>query len=301
MENLIALNAGRKKFDQTTNQQTTKQQTVDPSTKKSRPHGSAARNVVAKLKITPAMIGVVAVMAAGLGSFATAEASSGSTLASLGYQAIEAPAAADRLAAADDKVDVSRSYDRAPIAKETATQVKQRTKALAESDRNIAARADAVKLEKERLAQEKKARQARQAEKRRTGWVLPVKGYTLTARFGQHSSLWSSGAHTGLDFAGPSGTKIVAIASGTVESVGYSGAYGNRTVITLADGMQIWYCHQSKIVAKAGDKVSSGQLIGYTGSTGNVTGPHLHVEVKPSAAGAAVDPDAAMRAHGVTP
>lgn len=300
MENLIALNAGRKKFDRTTNVHATKDHAAEATADGAR--ASTARSLVRKLKFSPAMLGVVAVMAAGLGSFATADANaSGSTLASLGYQTVGAPVAADRLAAVADTVDVSRSYDRAPIVKEMAAQVKQRTQAIEESNRNIAARADAVKLEKERLAEEKKARQARQAEKRRTGWVLPVKGYTLTARFGQNSSLWSSGAHTGLDFAGPSGTKIVAIASGTVESVGYAGAYGNRTVITLADGSQIWYCHQSSTSVTAGDKVSSGQLIGYTGSTGNVTGPHLHVEVKPSASAAAVDPDAAMRAHGITP
>ncbi|MBC7632906.1 M23 family metallopeptidase, partial [Aeromicrobium sp.] len=140
-----------------------------------------------------------------------------------------------------------------------------------------------------------------QERKRRNQWVLPVTGYTLTARFGQQSSMWSSGAHTGLDFAGPSGTKIVALAAGTVKSAGFAGAYGNQTVIVLTDGTEISYNHQSRIVAKVGDKVTPGQLTGYTGATGNVTGPHLHLEVKPPGAAGPVDPEPVLKAHGISP
>ncbi len=58
--------------------------------------------------------------------------------------------------------------------------------------------------------------------------------------------LWSSN-HTGLDFAAPSGTPIVAVANGMITETGYAGAYGNKTVETLEDGTEIWYCHQSAI------------------------------------------------------
>ena len=51
--------------------------------------------------------------------------------------------------------------------------------------------------------------------------------------------------HTGLDFAAPSGTPIYAVANGTVTETGYDGAYGNKTVITLDDGTEIWFCHQT--------------------------------------------------------
>ncbi len=132
-------------------------------------------------------------------------------------------------------------------------------------------------------------------------WVLPVLPgvYHLTARFGDYSSLWSH-FHTGLDFAAPTGTPIMAVASGTITEVGYSGAYGDRTVETLADGTELWYCHQNSFGTSIGATVKPGQLIGYIGSTGNVTGPHLHLEVHPGG-GDPVDPYTALVVHGLQP
>ncbi|MFC6344776.1 M23 family metallopeptidase, partial [Nocardioides hankookensis] len=139
-----------------------------------------------------------------------------------------------------------------------------------------------------------------QADKLRLNqWQLPVSGYHLTARFGDYSGLWSH-FHTGLDFAAPSGTEIHAVANGVVTSVGYDGAYGNKTVVTLDDGTELWYCHQTSYVVNVGDTVTGGQLIGYVGSTGNVTGPHLHLEVRPGG-GDPVDPYAALVVHGLQP
>lgn len=129
-------------------------------------------------------------------------------------------------------------------------------------------------------------------------WTLPLSGYRLTATFGEYG-LWSS-YHTGLDFAADPGTPIRAIANGVVTSAGYDGAYGNKTVITLEDGTEIWFCHQTSIEVSVGDEVHSGDQIGTVGSTGHVTGPHLHLEVRPGA-GDPVDPYAALVAHGVTP
>ena len=130
-------------------------------------------------------------------------------------------------------------------------------------------------------------------------WQLPVSGYHLTARFGDYSGLWSH-YHTGLDFAAPSGTEIHAVANGVVTSVGYDGAYGNKTVITLEDGTELWYCHQTSYSVSVGQEVHAGDLIGYVGSTGNVTGPHLHLEVRPGA-GDPVDPYEALVVHGLQP
>jgi murein DD-endopeptidase MepM/ murein hydrolase activator NlpD len=129
-------------------------------------------------------------------------------------------------------------------------------------------------------------------------WTLPVQGYHLTATFGEYG-LWSS-YHTGLDFAADPGTPIHAVANGVVTSAGYDGAYGNKTVVTLDDGTEIWFCHQTTINVSVGDEVHSGDMIGTVGSTGHVTGPHLHLEVRPGA-GDPVDPYAALVAHGVTP
>ncbi|NEN79006.1 M23 family metallopeptidase [Nocardioides zeae] len=145
--------------------------------------------------------------------------------------------------------------------------------------------------------------QAAQAEAQRVAanaWVLPVASYRLTNRFGQAESYYASGYHTGLDFAAPSGTTIKAVAGGRVTQAGYNGSYGNKTVITLDDGTEMWYAHQSSIAVSVGDTVAAGDVIGYVGSTGNSTGPHLHLEVRPGA-GDPVDPYAALQQNGVTP
>lgn len=131
-------------------------------------------------------------------------------------------------------------------------------------------------------------------------WVLPIASgvYRLTAEYGDYG-LWSS-YHTGLDFAAPSGTSILAVANGVVTSAAYDGAYGNKTVITLDDGTELWYCHQTSFLVNAGDTVSAGDVIGTVGATGNVTGPHLHLEVRPGA-GDPVDPYEALVVNGVNP
>ena len=130
-------------------------------------------------------------------------------------------------------------------------------------------------------------------------WVLPVKGYHLTGRFGQVSGLWAS-RHTGLDFAAPSGVEIRSIAPGVVTSTSFDGAFGNKTVVRLDDGTVLWYCHQSRFGVKVGQRLAAGQLLGYVGSTGNTTGPHLHLEVHPDG-GDAVDPEAWLPKHHLHP
>jgi murein DD-endopeptidase MepM/ murein hydrolase activator NlpD len=144
------------------------------------------------------------------------------------------------------------------------------------------------------------ARAEKEAAALTRAWVLPLApGYRLTAGFGECSALWAH-CHTGLDFAAPRGTPVRAVAEGTVTEVGPAGAYGNRTVETLEDGTELWYCHQDTIGVGVGDQVAAGQEIGRVGSTGNTTGPHLHLEVRPGA-GDPVDPAVALTAHGVTP
>ena len=130
-------------------------------------------------------------------------------------------------------------------------------------------------------------------------WVLPTVGYHLTARFGQSSGLWSHN-HTGLDFAAPTGTPIFAVANGVISQTGWDGSYGYKTVETLPDGTEIWYAHQSAIEVTVGQKVIQSAEIGKIGSTGNVTGPHVHIEVRPGG-GDPVDPYPAFIYHGVTP
>jgi murein DD-endopeptidase MepM/ murein hydrolase activator NlpD len=130
-------------------------------------------------------------------------------------------------------------------------------------------------------------------------WVLPVHSYRLTGRFGETSSLWHT-VHTGLDFAAPTGTLIRSLGAGVVLSTGFDGRYGNKTVVRLVDGTEVWYCHQSAISVKPGQAVRVGEPIGYIGSTGNVTGPHLHLEIRPRP-DRPVDPDPWLRARGLHP
>lgn len=164
---------------------------------------------------------------------------------------------------------------------------------LAEAEAQAESRSDAIQT----LGVAAEAEAARLAENR---WAIPIEaGYRITNTFGLARGYYSSGYHTGLDFAVASGTPIYAVAGGTVTSAGYDGAYGNKTVITLDDGTEMWYAHQSSVAISAGDVVASGQLIGYVGSTGNSTGPHLHLEVRPGA-GDPVDPERALAVNGVT-
>jgi murein DD-endopeptidase MepM/ murein hydrolase activator NlpD len=92
----------------------------------------------------------------------------------------------------------------------------------------------------------------------------------------------------GIDVAAPTGRPITAAKSGTVILAGWSGGYGNMVVIDHGGGLSTAYAHQSRIAVKVGDPVTQGALIGFIGSTGHSTGPHLHFEVRVN--GAARDP-----------
>lgn len=117
----------------------------------------------------------------------------------------------------------------------------------------------------------------------------PVPG-GISSPFGQrlHPILRYTRMHTGADMSGSSGTPIVACRTGTVVIAGSQGGYGNTVVIDHGGGMATLYAHQSRIGVSAGQQVSAGEVVGYVGSTGMSTGPHLHFEVRLS--GNPVDP-----------
>ncbi len=96
--------------------------------------------------------------------------------------------------------------------------------------------------------------------------------------------------HTGVDWAAPTGTPIIAAGSGVVKSAGWAGGYGRQTIIRHANGYETSYNHQSRFAqgVVTGARVRQGQVIGYVGSTGASTGPHLHYEMLVN--GAKVDP-----------
>lgn len=111
-----------------------------------------------------------------------------------------------------------------------------------------------------------------------TGPVLPVRQYTITARFGEHGDHWRL-RHTGLDFKAAWGTPVYAVAAGTVVKLAWHPAYGRMVILRVAPGVTVWYCHLSSITVKRGDVVA-GQMLGRIGVTGNSSGPHLHLEVR---------------------
>ncbi|MFD0022855.1 M23 family metallopeptidase [Streptomyces sp. NPDC058382] len=173
-------------------------------------------------------------------------------------------------------------------------------KAAAEAKKQQDAAEAKVAAEKKKAAEEaKKKAEAVRLAKLAASYAIPTSSYTITSTFGEAGSMWSSGYHTGLDFAAPTGTPIKAIHSGTIKSAGWSGAYGYRTVLELDDGTELWFCHQSSIGVGVGQKVTTGDTIGRVGATGNVTGPHLHLEVH-TPDGTGIDPMAWLRARGLT-
>lgn len=139
------------------------------------------------------------------------------------------------------------------------------------------------------------------AESNSSGFTLPVTGATVGTPYHMSGSMWSSGYHTGVDFVVPTGTSLKAVGAGTVVSAGWGGAYGNQVVIKLSDGYYAQYAHLSQLSVSAGQTVTAGQQVGLSGATGNVTGPHLHFEIRTTPDyGSDVDPVAFLRSHGVS-
>ncbi|MEU0655199.1 M23 family metallopeptidase [Streptomyces albogriseolus] len=134
-----------------------------------------------------------------------------------------------------------------------------------------------------------------------SGFTSPVPGGGLGTAYKVAGSMWSSGYHTGVDFSVPTGTSLKAVGAGTVVSAGWGGAYGNQVVIQLNDGHYAQYAHLSSLSVSAGQTVSAGQQVGLSGATGNVTGPHLHFEIRTGPDyGSDVDPVSYLRSKGVS-
>ncbi|MFF2063537.1 peptidoglycan DD-metalloendopeptidase family protein [Streptomyces sp. NPDC058200] len=152
---------------------------------------------------------------------------------------------------------------------------------------------------KARQEAEKKQREEEAARKEalRPKFVLPVSQHGLSAYYGQAGVNWMS-VHTGIDFPVAYGTPVMAATDGTVRTQ-YNSAYGNMAIVTAADGTETWYCHLSTTKIRSGT-VKAGDVIAYSGNSGNSTGPHLHFEVRPGG-GSAIDPLPWLRSHGVSP
>ncbi|WAX79251.1 M23 family metallopeptidase [Streptomyces sp. KMM 9044] len=189
---------------------------------------------------------------------------------------------------AEDKAAAEAAAKAEKEAEEKAAAAKKEAEEKAAAAKKEAEEEAAKKAEAERLAE-----LARQ-------YTLPTSSYTISSTFGQAGAYWSSGQHTGLDLAAPTGTLLKAVHTGTITSAGWDGSYGYKTVLTLDDGTEIWYAHQSSISVSVGQQVNTGDVIGRVGATGNVTGAHLHMEVHPAGSASGIDPMAWMQSKGLT-
>jgi len=127
------------------------------------------------------------------------------------------------------------------------------------------------------------------APRKKRTFRAPV-GAPVSSGFGTrvHPILGEVRMHTGLDYAAGGGVPIKAAGNGIVIWAGPRGGYGNTVIIDHRNGLATLYAHQSRVSARLGQKVSTGQVIGFVGQTGMSTGPHLHFEVREM--GAPVDP-----------
>ncbi|MEV6969353.1 M23 family metallopeptidase [Hamadaea sp. NPDC051192] len=168
--------------------------------------------------------------------------------------------------------------------------------AAASASASASASADAAK----KAADAKKAAEAAAAKKaaeakKAAAWVSPLPGAQVTSCYGQR---WGV-LHAGIDFAAAENTPEHAVGAGTVVAAGwnYSG-YGISVLIDHGNGTYTHYAHMNKTAVKAGQKVTPGQVIGYEGSTGDSTGPHLHFEVWKGMWGQ-INPASWLKSHGI--
>jgi murein DD-endopeptidase MepM/ murein hydrolase activator NlpD len=179
----------------------------------------------------------------------------------------------DELVASKGQLEVARERKKISLDKLTA------------AERADAEEIDALQAVSADLAAKIRAAQAHSSVQHVSGagFIWPVNA-PITSPFG-----WRWGRmHEGIDLGAAYGSPIAAAASGVVIYAGWEGGYGNLTVIDHGGGLATAYGHQSRIAVSVGQSVAQGEIIGYVGSTGHSTGPHLHFEVRVN--GQAVDP-----------
>ncbi|AEW95746.1 M23 family metallopeptidase [Streptantibioticus cattleyicolor] len=260
------------------------------------------------------VLGVAAMAAVGAGGVAAAQGKSpvpvsvpdlvpeGVKQAFTGESAEQSaqPAAADEPVAVADPGEALRNRILAQVdqQKSAAERAELEKRAAAEAKEAAARRVrEEAEAKRQAVAEAARKAEAERIAKLARSYVKPVASYTPSSHFGEVSSLWAT-THTGQDFAAPTGTPVTAVHSGTITSAGWAGSYGYRIVLRLDDGTELWFCHLSSMVRTSG-QVTTGDVIGRVGATGNVTGPHLHLEVRPDG-GAPIDPVGWLAERGLT-
>ncbi len=195
---------------------------------------------------------------------------------------VPASAVQDYLRTLDDKIDMDREvratddFDVIIAYRRAATGERQAGQLLyAGVDR-----AGEPKTQLVRWGSEGRFYEASGVGEQRRGLVAPVPG-PISSRFGmrRHPILGYRRMHSGMDFRARHGTPIVAVTDGRVQSAGRAGGCGNAVRLDHGGGLATRYCHMSRMAVRTGQQVRRGQVIGYVGSTGLSTGPHLHYEM----------------------
>ncbi|MFE0422903.1 M23 family metallopeptidase, partial [Streptomyces sp. NPDC058953] len=174
--------------------------------------------------------------------------------------------------------------------------------ALSAEARDFGDRASRTQERIDLKARQEAERQKREAEAKRKEalrpkFALPVQQKGLSTYYGQSGVNWMA-LHTGIDFPVDYGAEVMAATDGVVRTQ-YNGAYGNMVIVTAPDGTETWYCHLASAKVRSG-KVKAGEVIGYAGSSGNSTGPHLHFEVRPGG-GSHINPLTWLQSKGLNP
>lgn len=194
-------------------------------------------------------------------------------------QALAADETAAGALAARDLVDalVAQEQSALSVAKQNRADVKAQYEKLAQEQ---------VRIQKEIAAA---ARRLARSTGIRTDssvgsgqWQWPLSGGSIGSEAGWrvHPTLGLVRCHAGVDIAAPLGTALTAVDDGFVISAGVNGGYGTYTVISHGGNLTSSYAHQSRLAVSAGQRVKRGQVIGFVGSTGDSTGPHLHFEAR---------------------
>jgi len=185
----------------------------------------------------------------------------------------------DRGVGADDTFDVIIAYKRAETGEVEVGDV-----LFAGLSRRGTSKAQML-----RWGKENKFFDANGAGELRSGLVAPTNG-SITSRYGmrRHPILRYTRMHAGVDFRGRTGQPVYAVTDGTVVFAGRHGGHGNYIKLNHGGGLQTGYAHLSRFAVSSGQRVRRGQVIGYVGSTGLSTGPHLHYELYRN--GKTVDP-----------
>ena len=188
------------------------------------------------------------------------------------------------LEAANKKLEESRAETDRLLKELIATGAKYQKLIDEAEEKESEAKATLSKLEyeydqaKEREYQEWLAQQTPQGTPNSSGWVMPIKYDMVTSSYGYriHPIYGTKRMHHGIDLAAPKGRAIVASRSGIVTNANYESDAGYNVTINHMDGFASVYMHMTHYIVSKGDKVVAGQVIGYCGSTGASTGPHLH-------------------------